>query len=92
MKSLRIIRLPQNGIYYVGIKALCEAFVENPDLVEINLNDNTLDVKGAEHISKILPKLKRLEILNVGDCLIKTKGAKLIAAGIKKRSDNLKVK
>lgn len=74
--------MPQNGIYHVGITALSEAFKENRGLKVLNLNDNTFGEKGAEAIGKVLVNLQELKQINFGDCLLKTKGALLIAKGI----------
>lgn len=74
--------MPQNGIYHAGITALSEAFVKNPNLQVLNLNDNIVTVKGAVALSAALPRLQKLREINVGDCLLKTKGATLFAAAL----------
>ena len=47
------------------------------------MNDNTFTEKGAESLAKALPKLQKLTHLNLGDCLLKTAGARLIASALK---------
>ena len=39
-----------------------------------------------------LPNLQNLEVLNFGDCLVRTKGAEAIADAIKDSHTNLKVR
>lgn len=81
--TLEEVAMPQNGIYHVGIAALCEAFTHNKNLQIINLNDNTVTEKGALAISKVMPQLQNLKEINLGDCLLKTKGAILLADCLK---------
>lgn len=76
--------MPQNGIYHAGITALSQAFSHNKNLKILNLNDNTITVKGAQAIADILPGLQNLKSINFGDCLLKTEGALSIATGKKK--------
>lgn len=83
--------MPQNGIYHVGISALSEAFKHNKNLEILNLNDNTIGPKGSEHISKALSSLQNLKEINFGDCLLKTKGALLLADGLKDGHKKLEV-
>lgn len=83
--------MPQNGIYHVGISALSNAFTHNKRLEILNLNDNTIGPKGSEAIRKALPNLQSLKEINFGDCLLKTKGALLLAEGLKEGHKNLEV-
>lgn len=84
--------MPQNGIYHKGIKALSEAFKNNPHLKIINLNDNTVRAKGAAALASALPALQNLETLNLGDCLLKTDGALFIAKALTSKHLSLKVR
>lgn len=54
IKTLEEITIPQNGIYAVGIAALSEALKVNHNMKVLNLNDNTITPKGAEHIALAL--------------------------------------
>ncbi|KAF5292137.1 hypothetical protein FQA39_LY14092 [Lamprigera yunnana] len=87
--TLEEVAMPQNGIYHVGIKALCDAFICNTNLQILNLNDNTIGPQGANEIRKILLHLQKLKIINFGDCLLKTKGALRLAEGLKTDHNNL---
>ena len=46
------------------------------------MNDNTFTEKGAKCLADVLPKLQKLKILNLGDCLLKTEGAMLVAKAL----------
>jgi len=81
--TLEVVDMPQNGIYYPGIQALCEAFAKNPKLRHINMNDNTFTEKGAAHFAAIVKDLRNLESLNLGDCLLKSGGADILANALK---------
>ena len=59
-----------------------DAFSCNPNLSILNMNDNTFTEKGAKSLADVLPKLQKLRILNLGDCLLKTEGALLIAKAL----------
>lgn len=85
------VAMPQNGIYHVGITALSEAFIQNPNLRVLNLNDNTLTIKGALALAAALPNLQKLQEINLGDCLLKTKGAMSIAAALAEGHEELQV-
>lgn len=81
--TLEEVQMPQNGIYHPGITALSQAFAKNPDMRHINLNDNTFTAVGAKAMAdNALPHLKNLEIMNFGDCLLRTEGGLAIASAI----------
>lgn len=71
--------MPQNGIYHVGITAITKGLSVNPNLRILNLNDNTIGLKGAKALANVLPNFRGLEELNLGDCLLKSKGASVLA-------------
>lgn len=58
IQTLEEITIPQNGIYHVGIAALSEAFKANHNMKVLNLNDNTIGPKGAEHIALALETMQ----------------------------------
>lgn len=74
--------MQQNGIYHVGIAAIAQGLSANPNLRVLNLNDNTIGLKGARALAKALPTFRGLEELNLGDCLLKTKGALVLAEAL----------
>ena len=90
MGSLEVVDMPQNGIYYEGLSALADAFVNNPNLRILNISDNTFNKDSPKAMADALEKLQKLEVLNLGDCLLKTEGARLIAYAIKKSHPNLR--
>lgn len=57
--SLERFEVPQNGIYYPGITALSESFKKNTEMRILNLNDNTIGLKGAEALSFALDSMQR---------------------------------
>lgn len=92
MGSLEEVILPQNGIYYKGVRALCNAFKHNKSLRVLNLNDNTVGPKGCASLASVLPYLQNLTHINLGDCLIKDSGAKYLAKGLCQEHNQLEVK
>ncbi|XP_046390272.1 ran GTPase-activating protein 1 isoform X2 [Ischnura elegans] len=83
MKTLEEISMPMNGIYHQGLSVLTGALIDNPNLRVIDLNDNTIGgQKGAVHVANMLPHLKHLRKLNLGDCLLKTSGAVVLAEAL----------
>lgn len=73
LNDLKVLELPQNGTKGDGVAALVEAIKANTGLRVINLNDNVLKNMESE-LAEALRELKNLEVLNFGDCLLKTKG------------------
>ena len=78
MGSLEEVTLHQNGITWKGAVALAEAFKACPMRV-INLNDNILTEKGAMAIADAVEVLEGLEVLDLGDCLVRSDGLKKLA-------------
>lgn len=74
--------MQQNGIYHVGVAAIAQGLSVNPNLRVLNLNDNTIGLKGARALARALPTFRGLEELNLGDCLLKTKGALILAEAL----------
>ena len=54
------------------------------------MNDNTFIAKGTKAMAAAIKKLDKLEVLNLGDCLLKFGGTKLICNALKGRHPNLK--
>ncbi|KAH8323133.1 hypothetical protein KR074_005598 [Drosophila pseudoananassae] len=74
LKSLEIIDLKQNEIFLAGVSDLAEALTENSQLRTFNMNDNAL-CEGLEDMCLVLPQLKMLREIDLGECLIGNKGA-----------------
>jgi Ran GTPase-activating protein 1 len=73
--------MPQNGIRPPGIEALAGAFVQNPNLRIIDLNDNTITL-AAPKLALAIEKLPKLEMINLESSLIRTQGAISVARAI----------
>lgn len=74
--SLEEVAMFQNGIRPEGIFTLVSAgFSKCSKLRMLDLQDNTFTLKGSEALAAALPKWANLRQLNVGDCLIGSKGA-----------------
>ncbi|WWC88675.1 uncharacterized protein L201_003588 [Kwoniella dendrophila CBS 6074] len=72
--NLKEIKLPQNGIRPEGIINLVEGLSKCPELILLDLQDNTSTNKGTRSISKIISSWPNLESLNLSDCLLGKKG------------------
>ncbi|PVV04756.1 hypothetical protein BB560_000730 [Smittium megazygosporum] len=81
--SLKVVRLPQNGIRPEGVSAIMKGLSENHNLVHLDLQDNTFMNAGSEALAQALSKWKNLEILNVGDCLLSATGAIHVVKALK---------
>lgn len=80
---LEEIALPQNGIRPEGIVELSKGISSNPDLVKVNLQDNTFTSTGAKAFAKAIEGLKNLKVLNIGDCLLGNDGCEMIISSLK---------
>lgn len=49
------------------------------------------DYYNLSNIFQVLPKLQNLEVINYGDCLVRTEGAIAITEALKERHQKLKV-
>lgn len=75
---LEEIALPQNGIRPEGICELSSGLAANPNLITVNLQDNTFTASGSEACAEALKSLSKLRSLNVGDCLMGNEGCQLV--------------
>ncbi|KDE06698.1 hypothetical protein MVLG_03044 [Microbotryum lychnidis-dioicae p1A1 Lamole] len=75
LKSLKEVRMPQNGIRMEGIEAIVEGLRENKALEVLDLQDNTATQRGSKAIARSLPFWPNLHTLNLSDCLLRPKGA-----------------
>lgn len=46
------------------------------------MSDNTLTELGSQAIAGVLPDLQDLRVLNLGECLVRSEGATLIAGAL----------
>ncbi|VDD82260.1 unnamed protein product [Mesocestoides corti] len=85
MGSLEELHLYQNGIGIHGIegvKALASAISKNPQMRVLNLSDNSLKEDGGIEISKILHSIPHLKELILDDCLIRSRGCRVLARSL----------
>jgi len=92
LKTLEEVVMPQNGIYHIGIAAIAKGLSANPNLRVLNLNDNTIGLKGANALAEVLPTFRGLEELNLGDCLLKTKGALILTEALAINGNHVSLK
>ncbi|KAJ2670557.1 Ran GAP Rna1 [Coemansia spiralis] len=85
LKSLREVRMPQNGIRPEGIAELVGGLANNTKLAVLDLQDNTFTHSGSAALAEALAKWEELEILNVGDCLLGSTGGRLVIEALKDR-------
>lgn len=78
--------MPQNGIRPPGVEALTNAFLSNPNLQIIDLNDNTITL-AAPKLASAIAQLPKLEMINLESSLIRTKGALAVARAIVSHKD-----
>lgn len=57
----------------------------------IDLNDNTFTEEGSLAMAEVLPDLQDLRVINFGDCLVRSGGARAIAEALKDGHRQLEV-
>lgn len=82
LNKLKRLEIPQNGSKENAIIALSQALQANTDLRILNLNDNVLRTTAAQ-LAEAVKKLKSIEVINLGDCLLKTNGCIVIMDAIR---------
>ena len=60
-------------------------------LQSIDLNDNTFTEEGAAAMATVLPSLQELRVVNFGDCLLRSGGARAVAGAIADGHQKLEV-
>lgn len=78
MGTIEWFDVRQNGIHEEGIRALVAALKHNYNLRHLWLEDNTVLPKGAKALAKALESWPKLEVLNLGDCLLKDAGCNYV--------------
>ncbi|ORZ02260.1 hypothetical protein BCR43DRAFT_528475 [Syncephalastrum racemosum] len=83
--SLRVVRMPQNGIRPDGIKALMRGGLRHCTRLEhLDLQDNTFTNKGSKALVAALPAWKSIVELNLSDCLLSGRGGLALAQALHK--------
>lgn len=72
------VRMYQNGIRMEGVKALCEGLAQCKNLEVLDLQDNTATFRGSHAVATALPNWPHLRVLNLSDCLLKSRGGGLL--------------
>ncbi|KAJ2616069.1 Ran GAP Rna1 [Coemansia sp. RSA 1365] len=85
LKSLREVRMPQNGIRPEGIAEIVGGLANNSKLAVLDLQDNTFTESGSRALAEALIKWEALEIINIGDCLLGSTGGRVIIEALKDR-------
>uniref|UniRef100_A0A4W5KV58 Ran GTPase activating protein 1b n=1 Tax=Hucho hucho TaxID=62062 RepID=A0A4W5KV58_9TELE len=100
--KLKVFIAGRNRLENEGATALALAFQHNPHLRILNLNDNTFTKRGAlsktRHIlvlSVLLYKialrhLRTVQVINFGDCLVRSEGAIALSAVLREGLPTLK--
>ncbi|KAK0552804.1 Ran GAP Rna1 [Tilletia horrida] len=78
-KAVQEVRMPQNGIRMEGIEEICKALSQGcPNLRILDLQDNTLVFRGSRALARAIPSWPQLEVLNLSDTLLRSRGGSLI--------------
>ena len=81
--KIKEIKMVQNGIRQEGIShLLSEGLRSATQLRILDLQDNTFTLTGARALAKVVPNWTLLQELGVGDSLLGTKGAVLVAQAL----------
>ncbi|KAJ2721319.1 Ran GAP Rna1 [Coemansia sp. Benny D115] len=86
LKSLREVRMPQNGIRPEGIAQLMDGLAKNTGLAVLDLQDNTFTHSGSAALANALANWSTLETLNIGDCLLGSTGGRVVIESLKDRA------
>lgn len=82
--TLKVVRMPQNGIRPDGIKAIVTGLSKCTQLYYLDLQDNTFTSKGSQALASALPNWPELSVLNVSDCLLGKSGGVALAKALEK--------
>ena len=81
--NLKTLVLPQDGIRPEGIVKLMSGLRKCRNLEHLDLQDNTFMAIGGRALADALPSWPCLKKLNVGDCMLTTKGAQAVFESLK---------
>ncbi|KCV69410.1 hypothetical protein H696_03841 [Fonticula alba] len=84
LKSLREVRLFQNGIRPFGISRLILGLAHNPELLRLDLEDNLIRYAGARFVARALEAgcWPNLASLILGDCMVGSRGTERIVRAL----------
>lgn len=80
--TLKVVRMPQNGIRPAGIEKLVQGLAACKHLEHLDLQDNTFTSKGSKALAKSLHSWPNLQVLNVSDCLLSRRGGVALAEAL----------
>lgn len=87
-KTLKVVKMPQNGIRPEGMETIMrDGLGSCPDLEVVDMQDNTFTQKGSAALASVLPRWSSLTELAVGDCLLGARGGLVIAEALQKGSN-----
>lgn len=87
-KTLKVIKMPQNGIRPEGIETIMKDGLGSCSSLEVvDMQDNTFTQKGSVALASVLPKWGSLKELAVGDCLLGARGGVVVAEALQKGSN-----
>ncbi|KAK4932833.1 Ran GAP Rna1 [Elasticomyces elasticus] len=89
--KVKVVKMVQNGIRPPGISALLgDGLSHCAELRVLDLQDNTFTLPASRVLASVLPKWSGLVELAVGDCLLGSRGGKLVGEALAK-GNNVKV-
>ena len=84
-RKVKMVKMVQNGIRQDGISPLLtEGLVWCEELEVLDLQDNTFTITGARALSQVAEGWKRIKELGIGDSLLGSRGAVLVAEALGK--------
>ena len=91
MGSLQRIEMPYNTINAEGTLAFLQCMQSNPDLKVIKLFDNNINTVAAlQALRDGVTSAKKLQTLDIGECLLKNDGAEILFEALKGNCAELK--
>ena len=89
-RKVKTVKMVQNGIRQDGISLLLtDGLVWCGELETLDLQDNTFTITGARALSQVVKGWKQVKELGVGDCLLGSRGAVLLAEALGKGDNTL---
>ncbi|KAK4957092.1 Ran GAP Rna1 [Elasticomyces elasticus] len=83
--KVKVVKMVQNGIRPPGISALLgDGLAHCAELRVLDLQDNTFTLPASRVLASVLPKWAGLVELAVGDCLLGSRGGKLVGEALAK--------
>ena len=89
-RKVKTVKMVQNGIRQDGISLLLtDGLVWCEELEILDLQDNTFTITGARALSQVVTGWKQIKELGVGDSLLRSRGAVLLAEALAKGDNAL---